>query len=86
MILTFRQESPLQVITVDIPPRRLSVSIENDMQMMDYEPLMCTETGSYTSRLDPLSSAPSRMKRNQSNNKDVDDDPRKRFSQMVSSL
>lgn len=54
--------------------------------MIDDEPSMWTEAGSSASRLDPLSSTPSRIEQEQSNNMEVDDDQRTRFFQMVSYL
>jgi hypothetical protein len=86
MIITSRPDSPLQVITVDIPPHRPSASIENDIQMMNDEPSMWTEAGSSASRLDPPSSTPSWIEQEQPNNMEVDNDQHTRIFQMVSYL
>jgi len=84
MIITSRPDSPLQVITVDTPPHRPPASIENDIPMMDDEPNMGTDAGSSASGLHPLSSTPSQIEQEQSNDMEVDEDQRTRFFQMVS--
>jgi hypothetical protein len=85
MIITSRPDSPLQIITVDIP-HRPSASVEDDVQMMDDEQSMETEALSSALRLEPLCSTPSPIEKEQLNKIEAGSDQRTGLFQTVSYL